>query len=329
MPSTIVGWTANDTIGVISTRTGTIERTLATGVSVFAPGLPSVSVAPDGTVFFESAAAASVPVGTNSGDQILSVPIGGGPVREVGPGSDPEVSANGRYLAYIAPDPPGSSGEAPYLVPPVGIDIASLSASGAVTAVRTLEPGPTQINRGASDLSWSPDSDSLSFDLYDPQTAATSAWTVAINPLATSLSDAVQILLHQSGLTWNGYFGAGPRGQPQGIGVLASGSGNRQTVVTIDAKTGRTTRRLFTMPAAVCAQVGPAQAGGCSSLFSNPLNGDPASSSVLVAGAIPYQDGIPTTSGASYLYVWHPGLQYPIRLTGHVQVASWGPRSGG
>lgn len=329
MPSTIVGWTASDTLGVISTRTGRIERTLATGVSVFAPGLPAVSVTPDGTVFFESAAAAGLPLGTTTGDQILSVSVEGGPVREVGPGSDPDVSANGRYLAFIAPDPAGASGEAPYLVPPVGIDIATLSSTGAVTAVRTLEPGSAQINRGASDLSWSADSDSLSFDLYDPQTRLTSAWTVAVNSDPTSLADAVPIPLHQSGLTWNGYFTMGPRGRPQGIGVLPSRTGNGQTVVTIDAKTGRTIRKLFTIPAAVCAQVNPAQAGGCSSLFSNPLNADPPRSSVLVAGAIPYVHGTPTTSGATYLYVWHPGLRHPIRLTGHVDVASWGSRTGG
>ena len=60
-PSTIVAWTAVESIAVLSTRTGRTERTLATHVSVFAPGDPTVSVAPGGTVFFDSAQASDVP----------------------------------------------------------------------------------------------------------------------------------------------------------------------------------------------------------------------------------------------------------------------------
>ena len=324
-PNSIVGWTANESLVVISTRTGQIERTLATNVSVFAPGDPSISVAPDGTVFFDSADAASVPARAAGGDQILSVSIKGGPVRDVASGSDPQVSPDGRTLAYIGADAIGTSGEPPYLVAPTGIDIASLSAAGTVHAVRTLRPGPAQHNRGAFDLSWSSNSKSLSFDLYDPQTTRTSAWSVANSPHVSSLAAAIPIPLHQVGLTWNGYFGTRGNGDLQGLGVLTSPSGAQQTVVTIDAKFGRVTRKLFSVPAAVCTLISPTRPGECSSDFTNPLTGDPTSSSVLVAGAIPGLHGTPTPLGASSLYLWHRSLDQPILVASHVVVASWGP----
>ncbi len=324
----------NAQLVVLSTRTGRIARTLASNVSIFAPGLPSVSVGPHGTVYFESASAQSFqsvtpPTGTNtSGDQILSVSIGGGPVHDLGAGSDPEVSPDGRYLAYIAPDPAGSAGEAPYLVPPQGIDIATLSATGAITSVRTLEPGPAQVDQGASDLSWSPDGHLVSFDLYDPTSAATTAWTTPVGSGVTSLAGATQIPIHDAALTWNGFFGTGAHGVSQGIGVVANTDG-RQTVVTIDRATGRITARLFQAPAAVCDAIAERGPNECASLFSNPIVADSSGSNVLVAGAIPYVDGSPTTSGATFLYVWHRGAGTPVRLAGHVEVASWVPTVSG
>ena len=328
-PSTIVAWTADESIAVLSTRTGRIERTLATHVSVFAPGDPTVSVAPGGTVFFDSAQASDVLSRAAVGDQILSVSIKGGPVRDIGPGSDPQVSPDGRTLAYISGVPAGAAGEAPYLVPPVGIDLASLSPADRVTAVRSLRPGSAQINRGASDLSWSSNSKQLSFDLFDPQTLRTSAWTVATGSRVGSLAAAVQIPLRQPGLTWNGYFGAEANGNARGIGVISSRSGNEQTIVTIDATTGRITQRLFSLPAAVCTQLSPNESGACSSDFANPLVGDPKSSSVLVAGVIPFSQVAPTPLAAASLYVWRPALRKPVRLAGHVVVASWGPAATG
>ena len=222
-------------------------RTLASNVSIFAPGLPNVSVAPDGTVFFESAEPSSPHTDLDTGDQILSVPITGGPVRDIAAGSDPQVSPNGRFLAFISPDPAGAPGEAPYLVPPVGISIATLSRGGTITGVRTLPPGPAQVNQGASDLSWSGDSKDLSFDLLDPTTNATTPWTIPIAG-SNTLAVARQITLQESGLTWNGYWGRNRQGAPQGLGVLTSASGH-QEVVSINPATGRPTDRLFAVPA--------------------------------------------------------------------------------
>jgi hypothetical protein len=327
MPGEIVGWTATAHLVVVSTKSGRISRTLASDVSIFAPGLPSVSVGPDGTVYSESA---TPPSGAEStgGDQILSVPIEGGLVRDLGSGSDPAVSPDGRSLAYIAPDPAGNAGEAPYLVPPQGIDVATLSATGAITSVRTLEPGAAQVDQGASDLSWSSNGHLLSFDLYDSSSGAVTAWTTPVGPGITSLAGATRIPIHGAALTWNGFFGTSARGEPQGIGVLANRSDGRQTVVTIDPRTGRVGADLFQMPDAVCESIANAP-NQCSSLFSNPIVADSSGSNVLVAGAIPYRYGSPTTSGASYLYVWHRGTHTPLRLTGHVDVASWVPAASG
>ncbi len=336
MPGQIVGWTATAQLVVVSTKSGRIVRTLASDVTVLAPGLPSVSVGPDGTVYFESASAQSLesatplPTTATSGDQILSVSIEGSPVRDLGSGSDPEVSPDGKSLAYIAPDPAGGAGEAPYLVPPQGIDVATLSATGAITAVRTLEPGPAQVDQGASDLSWSPDGRLLSFDLYDPTSRSETAWTTPVGPGVASLAGATRIPIHDVGLTWNGFFGTGARGEPQGIGALTSPSDGRQSVVTIDPSTGRIIAILFQTPAAVCEAIADNGPNECSSLFSNPIVADSSGSNVLVAGAIPYVFGFsPTTSGASYLYVWHRGTGRPLRLTGHVDVASWVPAASG
>lgn len=322
-PNEIVGWTSDAKLVVLSTATGHIMRTLATNVSILAPGLPNVSVAPDGTVLFESAAPSpSDSDVVDAGDQIFSVPITGGPVRDIATGSDPQVSPNGDFLAFISPDPAGEAGEAPYLVPAVGIDIADLSSGGTVSQVRSLPPGPVQIDQGASDLSWSGDSKDLSFDLLNPSTDMTTSWTI---PVAgnDSLAAARQITLQGTGLTWNGYWGSNRRGAPQGLGVLTSASGH-QEVVSINPATGRPVDRLFAIPADICTATAPADSDGCSSDFSNAVIGDRAATSILVGGAIPLVEGAPTTSGKAFLYRWSVGERFAVRLTPQVLVATWG-----
>jgi hypothetical protein len=108
-PKEIVGWTSGFRLVTISTRTGVVLHTLATQVGIFAPGLPDVSVAPDGTVFFDSSAASTFDRGDWTGDQIFSVPINGGPITRVAAGVDPEVSPDGRRLAYVDSDPQGEA----------------------------------------------------------------------------------------------------------------------------------------------------------------------------------------------------------------------------
>jgi hypothetical protein len=327
IPGEIVAWTGGSVV-VLSTSTGDVIRILASGVSVDAPGFSNVSVSPGGTAFFDSAAEA--PYNKDlapGGDQIFSVPITGGPVRDIAAGSDPEVSPNGRLLAFIAADPQDPTGEAPYLVPPVGIDIATLS-SGSVREVRTLAPGPAQLDQGASSLSWSADSNRLSYELLNPATASTTSWTVPVDSATTSLAASSQVNLHQRGLSWNGYWVGAPGGRTLGLGVLGSYPG-RQEVVTIDPLTGRVAARLLEVPAVVCTGSDSRGSGGCFSDFSDPVIGDGAGDAVLVAGAVPVVDvvehrGVPES--ATGLYVWKQGDQAPVLLAGQVLVAAWGPR---
>jgi hypothetical protein len=318
-PRAIVGWTSDFRLVVISTETGRVERTLASDVAILAPGLPNVSVSPNGTVFFESSEPTTSNDDVNGGDQIFAVPVTGGSVRQVTAGSDPQISPNGHLLAFISPDPAGQSGEAPYLVPPVGVDIATLSAQGTIASVRTLAPGPLQLNQGLSDLSWSGNSQYLSFDLLNPTTNVTTSWTVAGD--AGSLGTAEQIHLRGAGVTWNGFWG---QYGAVGLGIRTSASGSQQ-VVTINPSTGRVTARLFSVPAAICTTASAAGSKVCSSDFSNLVIGDNAGTSVLVAGAIPFVDGAPTTSGKTYLYRWSVGDRSPVKLTQQVLVAAWGP----
>jgi hypothetical protein len=319
-PKEIVGWMRSRLV-VIATNGGNVVRTLASNVSVFAPGFPTVSVSPDGLVFFDSTPLATIDDDHDSGDQIFSVPISGGPVREVTAGSDPEVSPNGRLLAFIGSDP---TGEAPYLVPPVGIDVATLSSEGSIDNVRTLAPAAAQLGQGASNLSWSADSRNLSFALLNPSTNTTTPWTVPIAGNVRSLSSARQIRLRQPGLTWNGYWGTIGSGAPRGLGILTSPT-RSQEVVTINPSTGQVASRLFDAPAEVCVSDPSSTRDGCFSDFSNPVIGDGSGNGVLLAGTVPLDySGRGISPQEQYLYVWKLGEHLPVRLARQVLTAAWG-----
>ena len=321
IPQEIVGWMGGR-LAVVATNSGRVVRTLATDVSVFAPGSPNVSVAPDGMVYFDSTPMVASDGHRSSGDQIYSVPIDGGPVRDITAGSGPEVSPNGRYLAFIGPGP---TGEAPYLVSKVGIDIAALSSGGSIDNIRTLAPSAAQLNQGASDLSWSADSRQLSFILLNPSTDVTTSWSLSTAGDAQSLAVAKQIQLRQPGLTWNGYWGSMQNGAPRGLGILTSATGG-QEVVTINPATGQVASRLFKTPATVCTSTTSHSSGGCSSEFSNEVVGDGAGTGVLLAGVIPFAYGDTGISPQEqYLYIWNPENRLPTRLARQVLVAAWGP----
>jgi hypothetical protein len=291
---------------------------------VFEPGLPDLSVSPQGEVFFNSAPIAGVSAPDAQGDQIFSVPITGGPVREVAPGFFPQVSPNGRFLAYVASN---GVGEAPYMLPSGGIAIATLMGNG-VSNVQTLHPDPAQTGQGASDLSWSPDSDNLSFALLNGSSLTTPSWTIALASADGSLASAHEIPL-RPGVSWNGYWKTAKSGERFGIGVLTappvdspSTLAGSQAIITINPSTGKPIKRLFTINrAAICTTSVPSD---CQADFVNPLTVDGVGTSVLVGGAIPLAYGSVSTSGASYLYRWSAGDTRPVRLTPGVLVATWG-----
>jgi hypothetical protein len=326
VPPEIVGWTSNLHLVVISSATGATLRTLASNVSVFAPGLPSVSVTPGGLVFFDSDPISGVSPANAQGDQIFSVPITGGSVREVEAGYDPAVSPDGRWLAFVASN---GVGEAPYVDTSGGIDIANLSGS-AIGGLLTLHPDANQAGQGVSDLSWSSDSQHLSFDLLDPSTDGSSSWALERPPSAGSLASAVKIPVHPEGLTWSGYLGMTAHRQPQGLGVLTNPDepplAGTQQIVSIDPSSGHVVRRLFSLPAAVCTTArAPHAPSNCDADFSNALAVDQTGSSVLISGAIPLVSGQVGISGRTYLSRWSAGSTKAVRLAQGVQVATWGP----
>lgn len=326
-PSEIVGWTSDFHLVVLTTRTGAEVRTLASNISVEEPGLPAISVTPGGEVYFDSAPISGVSPPDAQGDQIFRVSLSGGPLVEVGPGYDPQVSPSGEFLAYVASN---GVGEAPYLEANGGIVIASL-VSGAVGSVQTLHPSHAQLNQGLSNLSWSPDSQRLSFDLFDSSTQTTTWWTIAPRSAGSTMASAEQIPLHRAGLAWLGYSKTSSTGIALGVGVLtfaasSPGLADAQAIVAIDPLSGRVVGRYFSLPAALCTPYPPP--ANCVSEFGNALSVDSRGSSLLVASAIPIvAGGWLTTSGEFYLYRWSSGSSKPVKLKEGVLSATWGPAS--
>jgi hypothetical protein len=321
-PALIVGWTSNEQLVVISTSTGRTVRTLASNISIFAPGLPDISVSPDGQVFFDSDPISGVAPPGAEGDQIFSVPITGGPLRYVAAGSYPQVSPDGAQLAYVASN---GTGEAPYLVAETGIDVGTV-VGGGVMDVRTLHPGSNLVNQGASDLSWSADSKDLSFNLINGSTNLTTSWAIVLDAAEGSLASARQIPLRPD-VSWFGYWNADPETGQLGLGVQTAAPvdppmAGEQAIVAIDPSTGHPVRRLFEVPAAVCSNSVPSD---CTADFVSPLSVDAVGTGVLVAGVIPLFTGVVRTSGTTYLYRWNAGESKPVRLTRNVLVATWGP----
>jgi hypothetical protein len=317
-PADIVAWTIQSDIVVVSSTTGKVLRTLATGVQLAAPGLPNLSVSSNGMVYFDSNT-----IDHQSGaDQIYRVPISGGPLVRVTGGFDPQVSPNGRELAFVAPEP---GAQIPYLDSAGGIDIAPISSAGIGNA-RRLAPSASQLNLGIFQLSWAPDSTNLSFDLLNGTRDSTSFWSIDTGSGSTSLGAAQPIPVRNERTTWNGYWGRGSKDGAIGLGVVTSAS-DVQHVVTIDPTTGAQEATLFKVPGGVCVALS-AFAGTspspCDYQFDETIISDPGGAYVLVAGA----SHTSMTTGnqlPSTLYYWSAATGQLTRLTKNIDLAVWGP----
>lgn len=105
MPPQMVVWAQigrTMSVQVLSSRSGHVVRTLASDIGLF-NSTPQPTAAPDGTVYFDQAIGATQqgPDAHPPVEQILSIPITGGPATFVADGHDPVVSPDGRYLAYL------------------------------------------------------------------------------------------------------------------------------------------------------------------------------------------------------------------------------------
>ncbi len=321
-PSDIVAWTPSGNIVVLSASSGATVRTLATHVLLSEPGLPNLSVAPSGDAYFDSATSSS----TSGSDQIYRVPITGGPLTRVTAGFDPQVSPDGKLLAFVAPEP---GAQIPYLDQAGGIDIATITPTG-IRDIRRLAPDPQQLNRGIFQLSWRPDSAALSFDLLNGHTDVTTFWTISLTSGTNALAAARQIRIRNSSMTWNGFWNHRVAGQYVGLGVVTSESAAQQ-VVAVDPSTGRRQSTLFKVPGHICVPLGPASPpmtqahpGPCTFPFNNTVIGDPSGQAILVAGST---KPIASTGGltAASLYRWDRKSRTLVGLTSEVDLATWGP----
>jgi hypothetical protein len=172
-------------------------------------------------------------VGRTPNEQILSVPLLGGPVAVVADGHDPVISPSGNLLAYLSYNDITEA--------PEGIVVRNLLSG----ATRTWQGSNSlSLNTG---LSWAPDSKSLSF-ATTTATKASEVLSASVLDLSSpnrSLDEARKIPL-PPGMAWAGYLNS-----TQGIGVIQHVSlPNRYwfELTVVDMTTGRTVKRLQTVP---------------------------------------------------------------------------------
>ena len=244
LPPEMVVWRGFN-IDVISSTSGHLIRTLATGVGLFR-GIPHPTVSPKGIVYFDQGVepTPNVPV-----EQIASVPLRGGPVTVVADGHYPDVSPNGRFLAYVA-------------------DTDFTNAPGSIV-VRDLLTGETKgwgharAGPDISQLSWSPDSKALSFTSAIP-TPDKRTETLANRVIDTSAPsgslDAARVIPlprcpppglwaphgTSRAMAWAGYLSTS-----EGIGVCQhvglTWQSSTTTLSVIDVSSGRDVAQLPTL----------------------------------------------------------------------------------
>jgi len=227
VPAQMVVW-KDFRIEVISSKTGRLIRTLAAAVGLNR-GTPHPTVSPSGTVYFDDARDVTF---TAPSEQILSVPLSGGPVAFVADGRHPVVSPNGRFLAYVT--------YVDYTNGREGIAVRDL-LTGVTKTWRYANTGPD-----ISALSWSPDSEALSFSAVTPtpdnRSETLGAWAIVVSDSSGSLDAARKIPL-PPGMAWAGYL------RPDvGIAVVQQTGITRERasieLSIVDVGTGRTIARM-------------------------------------------------------------------------------------
>jgi hypothetical protein len=284
MSDTIVAQSSqNRGLVVLSARTGRVLRTLARNVSVDEPGSPGFSVSPGGTVYFDSAGAAPYNDGRwGGGDQIFAVPIGGGEVRHVQPGTDPTISPDGRLLASLIPT---TDRQLSHTVVIASVDHNHLTPVKTID-VRGSSPDITQ-------LSWSADSRDLSFAVLGA--SSVSFWMVDTSAPVPSSWYARRIPLHGRALSWSGFWRRSPSGRVQGVGILTDAQG-RQSLVVIDPDSGVVVSTLTAVPGDVCV---PIAVRGCADAGPDQVSSDAAAGVVLFSAR---SSSVP--GGVPILYRW-------------------------
>jgi hypothetical protein len=220
MPPLVVVLTGSSRIEVLSARTGRVLRTLAADAGLFRR-LPTVAVSVTGMVYFDTVL---------TQEQVVSVPVAGGPVRSVAAGSDPAVSPDGRMLAYVTGAEPHRGPEA--------------------IVVRNLATGSQRrwaFISGQADivsLSWSPDGVLLSFTADIGSTFQATAWLLDTRRAGT-LDSARPIPLGR-GLRWAGFLT--PRAGMAVTGPAGPPGRGGQSLAEVAVSSGRILRQLTELP---------------------------------------------------------------------------------
>jgi len=316
MPSQMVVWGQSGSsmgIQVISARSGRVVRTLASDLGLF-DGTPQPTAAPDGTVYYDDAVAASQqgPDARPPVEQILRVPITGGASTFVADGHDPAVSPDGRFLAYLIWTQITGG--------PEGIVMVN-RLTGAASTWQYSTDAP-DINA----ISWSPDSGSLMVSTETlAGTGSRSIGTLRLSSPNRSLDHLPQVQLPRCppptpwagpgatrDMAWAGYLNSHEAiGTCQHVGLTSGDNWTRPVVVNL--VTSQVVRRLPRVPGLI--DVGPS--GG--------FHTDASGHHLVFIGY---------GRGAGGLYRWTVGTPANERQSGPVFVkndvgsASWVPTTG-
>lgn len=283
MPPLVVVWTGSFRIEVLSPRTGRVLRTLAAGAGLYR-GLPTVAVSATGMVYFDTA--------RRGQEQVMSVPLAGGPVTTVAAGRDPAVSPDGRMLAYVTD--------------------TDLAGGPEAIVVQKLATGTrrrwafTSAQPDIDSLSWSPGSVLLSFTASTGPLQAATAWLLDTRRAGT-LNSARPIPLGR-GLQWAGFLTPGT-----GMAVAPrpgqAGRDGSQALLEVAVSSGQIVRQLTPLPAQALFTANTLMG------TEGTITADPGGHYLLIATAGP--------DGHGEIFRWTVGTHQLVPLARGAIRASW------
>jgi len=250
MPARIVVWTSDFRVEVVSSRTGRVLRTLATGVAEI-HGLPHLAVSPSGVVYFDAARGIR--------QWVMRVPLAGGRPAVVAEGCMPAISPDGRLLAFVT-----NCDDAAHA--PEAIEVRNLATG---RAGRWAFPS---YDHAVSAIAWSPDNRSLSFTFVGSQLGETGTRVLDTRSAGTLLLASPMRLGPR--VQWAGFLT-----RRVGLAVEPSpGHPGRAVLAEVAVSNGRILRQLTTLspPELATANIYDGT--------ENTIIADPASSAVLIAG---------------------------------------------
>jgi len=180
-PRRVAIWTGDGRLDVVDRVTGS-HRTIARD-SPARPGTAALAASPDGrTLFFDRLAPSfAVECGStiSNAEEVVSVPVVGGPIHLYGRGEFPTVSPDGRWLAF-ATRTDGSCAPEQNIVAFVELGVSPMRIYRAPLIVDSPDVGARGVR--IARLSWDPDSQSV---------AVAGSFAFSVSPLVVRTTDAV------------------------------------------------------------------------------------------------------------------------------------------